>query len=79
MIETWPKDISAGDKSPCKKNLLNFCALLCRQGRLLGHCKRQCAESCGKGNQQAYAVTNSTEFKKELISRTRLSNRRELE
>ena len=26
------------------KNLLNLCALLCKQGRLLGHRKRQCAE-----------------------------------
>ena len=39
---------NAGVMTPCKKNPLNLYALLRKQGRLLGHCKRQCAESCAK-------------------------------
>ena len=40
-----PADVSAGVMTPHKKNLLNLYSLLGKQGRLLVHCIRQCAES----------------------------------
>ena len=55
-----PTDMSPGVMTPCEKKQLNLCALLCRQGRLLEHCKRQCAESCGKGNQQDQEVSGKS-------------------
>ena len=78
MSETWPYGQEWWCHDPLEKNLLNLYALLRKQGKLLRHCKRQCAEPCGEMIQQTCAVTNSSEFRK-MYSRTRLSNRRELE
>ena len=68
--EPGPTDMSAGVMTRHKKNLLNLYALLCRQGRLLLLCMRQCAESCVE--KKPTGVTNSSEFK-EVTTLTHVS------
>ena len=61
--EPGPTDMSAGVLTPHNKTLICLCALLNGQGRVLVLCSRQCTESRVKKDQQAFAVTNSIEFK----------------
>ena len=61
--EPGPSDMSAGVMTPHKKNLIYLYVLLNGQGRNSALCSRQCAESRVKKDQQAFAVTNSIEFK----------------
>ena len=66
-----PTDMSAWVMTPHKKKMIRLCALLNRQGRLLVLCSRQCTESLvKKRDHQAYAVTNSPEFKKVIWNKT---------
>ena len=61
--------------TPQRKNLKNLYALLNGQGRLLALCSRKCAESRVKKDHQAFAVTNSIEFK-EVITSTHMCSRK---
>ena len=61
--EPGPTDVSAGVLTPHNKTLICLCALLTGQGRVLVLCSRLCTESRVKKDQQAFAVTNSIEFK----------------
>ena len=61
--EPGPTDMSAGVMTPHKKNLICLYALLNGQGRLSVLCSRQWTASRVKKDQQAFAATNSIEFK----------------
>ena len=58
-----PTDMSSGVRTPHKKNLIYLYALGNGQGRLSVLCSRQSTKSRVKKDQQAFAVTNSIEFK----------------
>merc|ERR1719284_292956 len=70
-----PADMNAGVMTPHKKNLIYLYALLNGQGRLLVLCSRQCTESHVKKDHQAFAGTNSIEFK-EVITSTHVCSRK---
>ena len=73
--EPGPTDMSAGVMTPLQKNLIRLSALVNGQGRLSVLCSRQCTESRVKKDQQAFAVTNSIEFKMtstHMCSRTKV-------
>ena len=65
-------DEVAGVMTLHNKNLLSLNALLSRQGGLSVLCIKQCTESrhVHRKNQQAYAVTNSSEFKEVTWNKT---------
>ena len=62
---TWPYGLECWGHDPMSKESVELVYLALQARRtLVALCQRQCTKSSGKWNQQACAVTNSSEFKK---------------